>query len=88
MKDCYDCEFAEFDVEEYYGGGKQKIVTGCKNDEFCSEQVSVGDFIKCKDRADLINTMHDLIMEGIETDFRYTHNGENGLWLEVMKVDN
>ena len=88
MKDCFDCEYAEFDVEEYYGGGKQKIVTGCKSKDFCSEQVSVGDYIKCKDRDDMISTMHDLIMEGIETEFRYSHNGENGLWLEVIKVDN
>ena len=88
MKDCYDCEYAEFDVEEYYGGYKQKIVTGCKSKEPCTEQLRVGDFLKCKDRDDMINTMHDLIMEGIEVDFRYTHRGESGLWLEVIKVDN
>ena len=87
MKDCYDCEYAEFDVEEYYGGGKQKIVTGCKSPDFCSEQLSVGDFIKCKDRDDMISTMHDLIMEGIEVDFRYERHGERGLWLEVIAVD-
>ena len=28
--DCYDCEYAIFDYEEYYGGGKQRIVVGCK----------------------------------------------------------
>ena len=87
MKDCYDCEFAEFDTETYYGGGKQKIVTGCKSPDFCSEQLSVGDFIKCKDRDDMISTMHDLIMEGIEVDFRYERHGERGLWLEVIAVD-
>lgn len=87
MKDCFDCEYAEFDVEEYYGGGKQKIVTGCKSPDFCSEQLSVGDFIKCKDRDDMISTMHDLIMEGIEVDFCYERHGERGLWLEVIAVD-
>lgn len=87
MKDCYDCEYAEFDTETYYGCGKQKIVTGCKSPDFCSEQLSVGDCIKCKDRDDMINTMHDLIMEGIEVDFRYERHGERGLWLEVTKVD-
>lgn len=87
MKDCYDCEFAEFDTEEYYGGGKQKIVTGCNCPEFCSEQLQVGDWIKCKDRGDMINTMHDLIMEGVEIEFRNERHGEKGLWLEVVKVD-
>ena len=87
MKDCFDCEYAEFDTEEYYGGGKQKIVTGCKNPESCSEQLQVGDWIKCKDRGDMINTMHDLIMEGIEVDFRYARHGEKGLWLEVISVE-
>lgn len=28
--DCYDCKYADFDYEEYYGGYKQKIVVGCK----------------------------------------------------------
>lgn len=87
MKDCFDCEYAEFDIEEYYGGGKQKIVTGCKNPEFCSEQLQVGDWIKCKDRDDMITTMHDLIMEGIETEFHNERHGERGLWLEVINVE-
>lgn len=87
MKDCFDCEYAEFDIEEYYGGGKQKIVTGCKNPEFCSEQLQVGDWIKCKDREDMITTMHDLIMEGIETEYHYERHGERGLWLEVINVE-
>lgn len=47
----------------------------------------VGDWIRCKDRDDMINTMHDLIMEGIESEFRYIHNGEKGLWLEVISVE-
>ena len=48
----------------------------------------VGDWLRCKDRDDMINTMHDLIMEGIETEFRYEHGGEKGLWLEVIAIDN
>ena len=28
--DCYDCEHAIFDYEEYYGGIREKIVDGCK----------------------------------------------------------
>jgi hypothetical protein len=88
MKDCYECKYAEFDTEEYYGGGKEKIVTDCNSPDFCSEQLHVGDCIKCKDRDDMINTMHDLIMEGIETEFKYERHGQKGLWLEVIKVGN
>ena len=38
--DCYDCEHAIFDYEEYYGGYREKIVAGCKinNDpDLCGE---------------------------------------------------
>lgn len=28
--DCYSCEYAIFDYEEYYGGIQEKIVVGCK----------------------------------------------------------
>ena len=27
---CFDCEHAIFDYEEYYGGYREKIVVGCK----------------------------------------------------------
>lgn len=50
--------------------------------------LQVGDFIRCKDRDDMLNTMHDLIFEGINTDFVYKHNGQSGLWLEVISIDN
>ena len=50
-------------------------------------KIEVGDWIRCKDRDDMINTMHDLIMEGVEVDFRYDRHGEKGLWLEVISVD-
>lgn len=41
MNDCYDCEHAIFDYEEYYGGYREKIVIGCKLDrepERCGEE--------------------------------------------------
>lgn len=50
-------------------------------------EFQVGDWIECKDRGDLISTMHDLIMEGIETELHDTHNGKRGLWLEVIAVE-
>lgn len=37
MADCFDCPYAIFDIEEYYGGGREKIVTGCKKDKFPEE---------------------------------------------------
>lgn len=52
------------------------------------DSLEVGDWVRCKDRDDMLNTMHDLIMEGIETDFRYERHGQKGLWLEVIKVGN
>ena len=39
--DCYDCEYAIFDYEEYYGGYRERIVVGCKLDkspEECEEE--------------------------------------------------
>lgn len=50
-------------------------------------KIEVGDVIKCKDRDDMISTMHDLIMEGIETEYRYEYRGEKGLWLEVISIE-
>ena len=47
----------------------------------------VGDWIICKDREHMMNTMHDLIMDGIETELRTERHGKKGLWLEVIKVD-
>lgn len=87
MKDCYDCEYAEFDVEEYYGGGKQKIVTGCKSKDFCSEQVSVGDWLKCNSKYDMVDTMMRLADEDIETEYRFERNGMHGYWLEVIAIE-
>ncbi len=49
-------------------------------------EIKIGDWIQCKDRDDMINTMHDLIMDGIDTDFRYIRNGVKGLWLEVISI--
>ena len=86
MKDCYDCEFAEFDTEEYYGG-KQKIVSGCKNPEFCSNQLQVGDYIKCKSGADMWNTMLELNKHGVKHEVRNERNGVKGFWLEVISID-
>ena len=48
--------------------------------------LKVGDTIKCADAEDIISTMQELAKCGIETDFLYEKDGEEGLWLEVIKV--
>ena len=48
--------------------------------------LKVGDTIKCHDKDDLIKTMTELAKCGIETDFLYEKDGENGLWLVVTKT--
>jgi hypothetical protein len=48
--------------------------------------LKVGDTIKCADKEDCVNTMVNLATEGIETDFLYEKDGEEGLWLKVIKA--
>ena len=49
--------------------------------------LKVGDAIKCADKEDLVNTHNDLALNGVYTDFLYEKDGEQGLWLEVIKVN-
>ena len=49
--------------------------------------LKIGDTIKCADKEDMVNTMVNLATEDIETDFLYEKDGEEGLWLEVIKVN-
>ena len=48
--------------------------------------MKVGDTIKCADKEDMVNVMVNLATDGIETDFLYEKDGEQGLWLEVKSV--
>ena len=48
--------------------------------------LKVGDTIKCADAEDMISTMQELAKCDIETDFMYEKDGEEGLWLEVVKA--
>ena len=45
-----------------------------------------GDTIQCRDKEDLIATMYDLQINGIESDFLYEKDGERGLWLIIEKI--
>ena len=87
MSDCYDCDHAIFDYEEYYGGYREKIVTGCKSTEFCKHSLSVGDIIKCRDKDDAVSTSMELAMHGVHTDFKYELCGEHGLWLKITEIE-
>lgn len=49
--------------------------------------LKVGDTIKCANADDMINTMTELAKEDIEIDFMYEKDGEQGFFLEVLKVN-
>ena len=49
--------------------------------------LKVGDTIKCADKEDCVNVMVNLAKEGIETDFLYEKDEEQGLRLVVIKVN-
>ena len=49
--------------------------------------LKAGDTIKCADEKDLILTMENLAKEDIETDFLYEKDGQQGLWLEIIKIN-
>lgn len=48
----------------------------------------VGDVIECckDDLGECLKVHHKLAMEGVETDFLYRYNGEDGLWLQITKM--
>lgn len=50
------------------------------------EGLRKGDTIKCRDAEDCITTHDVLFQEGVETDFLYEKDGEEGLWLKVVEV--
>ncbi len=49
--------------------------------------LKVGDTIKCSTADEAIKYMTNLALEGIETDFEYGHDGQKGIWLRVLKVE-
>lgn len=48
--------------------------------------LKIGDTIKCANKEDLITTHNELALNDVYTDFLYEKDGEQGLWLEVIKV--
>lgn len=51
-----------------------------------SENLKVGDTIKCNTEDEIISLMNKLSEENIETDFLYEKDGEQGLWIEVTRI--
>lgn len=49
--------------------------------------LEVGDWIKCRDKEDMVATMYELLKEGYDTDFRYERHGLRGLWLEITAIE-
>lgn len=44
-----------------------------------------GDLIKCTDAEDAANVADALSKNGIDWDFVYEHNGEKGIWIEILE---
>ena len=47
-------------------------------------ELKKGNTIKCHDKDDMFNTFMELQKEGVDTDFLYEKDGEEGLWLVVV----
>jgi hypothetical protein len=52
-----------------------------------TNKLKVGDIIKCSNEDDMVDTMTHLQKHGIDADFSYEENGEEGYWLVVEKVE-
>ena len=48
-----------------------------------SNDLKIGDTIKCSDADDMVDTMNELVKSGVETDFLYKKDGKEGFWLVV-----
>lgn len=46
--------------------------------------INIGNFIKCHDKDDMVDTVSNLFDEGYEADFCYEKDGEKGCWVEVL----
>lgn len=50
-------------------------------------QLQVGDWIECRDKYDMVDTMMRLADEDIEAEYRYRKDGKEGYWLEVISIE-
>lgn len=75
-------------IHLHYWGGEKRVDDVFDPPEPIDEEEGMlrkGDTIQCRDDADMIYTMNELAEQGIETDFLYEKDGQNGLWLVVTK---
>ena len=49
--------------------------------------LEVGDWLECKSKYEMVDTMMRLADEDIEAEYRYKKDGKYGYWLEVMAID-
>lgn len=47
------------------------------------KSLNIGDFIQCRDKNDMVDTMMELAENGYDTDFVYQRDGKMGYWLKV-----
>lgn len=47
------------------------------------KSLNIGDFIQCRDKNDMVDTMMELAKNGYDTDFVYQRDGKKGYWLKV-----
>lgn len=47
------------------------------------KSLNIGDFIQCRDKNDMVDTMMELAENGYDTDFVYQRDGKKGYWLKV-----
>lgn len=49
-------------------------------------EIEVGDWLECKSKYDMVDTMMRLADEDIEAEYRYRKDGKEGYWLEVTAI--
>lgn len=50
------------------------------------KNLNIGDFIQCRDKNDMVDTMMELAENGYDTDFVYERDGKKGYWLKIEMI--
>lgn len=66
---------------------RPKRCSKCGEEFDWSDDLKVGDTIRCHSKEECIKIMNELAKTGVQTDFLYKKNGVSGLWLEVKGVN-
>ena len=60
-------------------------VIGTPHDTIALDLLKKGDCICCHDKDDAANVAHALCELGINWDFCYEKNGEQGIWIDILE---